>query len=68
MNRLRAFRSGTWKVFFDKDGTPGQLYNLATDLGETSNLARSQVARLQSLSARARQLDAAIPRDAPPKR
>lgn len=68
MNRLRGFRSGNWKLMLSKDGTPGQLYDLSADLGETRNLAGTQVARLQSLAARAKQLDAAIPRDAPPKK
>ena len=41
MNKLRAFRSGKWKVQFDKTGRAGQLYDLSVDLGETNNLATS---------------------------
>jgi arylsulfatase len=67
MNKLRAFRSGDWKVHFDAAGRAGQLYNLATDLGEQNNLARSQPAKLQSMSARAKQLDAGLIRESPPK-
>jgi arylsulfatase len=66
--RIGAFRSGDWKVIFDRTGKATQLYDLASDIGETRNLAKTQVARLQSLAARAKQLDTGIPRDHPTKR
>ena len=67
MTKMRAFRSGRWKVKFDPTGRPGQLFDLSVDPGETKNLATTEVARLLSLTTRARQLDANVPRDSPPK-
>ena len=68
LNKLRAFRSGKWKVTFDKLGARSQLYDLSVDIGEKNNLAATQVARFQSLAARAKVLDAGIPREAPVKK
>lgn len=50
-----GFRQGPWKLIFEHDakaGTPAQLYNLDTDLGETQNLYAEQpelVAKLTGL-------------------
>lgn len=61
-NRMRAFRSGKWKVHFNKDGKANQLYDLDLDLGETNNLASTQAGRLNTLAVRAHKLDNTIPR------
>lgn len=60
--RMRGFRSGNWKIVLTKDGVATQLYNLS-DIGETDNLAKRRPALLQSLAARARVVDANIPRE-----
>jgi len=46
-NRLAAVRSGNWKLHVDKRGQPSQLFNLATDIGETTNVlkANPQIAK-----------------------
>ena len=36
-NQLKAVRSGNWKLHTNQ-GKPTQLYNLETDIGETTNL------------------------------
>ena len=61
MNGLPALRKGSWKIIFGKMGggfkkTPdsaatGQLYDLATDLGETKNLWNEQSELVTELTA-----------------
>ncbi len=49
---VSAIRSGDWKLHeFIEDGRL-ELYNLATDLGETQNLAESQPEKVKELQAR----------------
>jgi arylsulfatase B len=43
-----ALRSGDWKLV--RDGNDWQLYNLANDSGETSDLASQEMARVQQMS------------------
>jgi arylsulfatase A-like enzyme len=45
-----AIRKGDWKLLSTGGGAP-ELYNLAEDIGEKSNLAASQPARLKELQA-----------------
>ena len=52
-----TLRDGPWKIIFskgnkgnEKDPYPGQLYNLAEDLGETTNLWNSEPERVAELS------------------
>ena len=40
-NTLRAVRSGNWKLHWNKQ-RPTQLYNLETDIGEQTNLIKSE--------------------------
>jgi arylsulfatase len=47
----RALRSGNWKIVATKDA-PWELYDLATDRGETKNLAATHPDKVQQLSAR----------------
>ena len=37
-----AMREGDWKLLCDPDGSHPQLYNLAVDVAERSNVAESQ--------------------------
>ena len=49
-NALKAVRSGNWKLHTNQ-GTPTQLYDLDSDIGETTNLIKSHpevVKRLQT--------------------
>ncbi|MEM1294478.1 MAG: sulfatase [Verrucomicrobiota bacterium] len=46
---LKAVRSGKWKLFWNK-GKPAQLYNLETDIGEKTNLLKSEPEIVQQLT------------------
>ncbi|MCL4794708.1 MAG: sulfatase [Bryobacteraceae bacterium] len=61
-DRLEAVRSGDWKLHVHKPDwpaqSPPQLYNLRSDIGETTDLAAGQpaaVQRLQAFAAEARE-------------
>jgi arylsulfatase A-like enzyme len=54
--RVQAYREGPWKLVATPDP---QLYNLADDPGETSNLAASRPHRVRYLNARLERLRAA---------
>ena len=61
MNGLPALRKGSWKIIFGQKGggygeapgtaATGQLYDLATDLGETKNLWKEQPELVAELAA-----------------
>lgn len=40
-NQLAAVRSGDWKLHTHPKGKPSELYNLATDIGEKTNVLKS---------------------------
>ncbi len=44
-----AVREGNWKLLLMEDGSGAQLYDLATDVGETKNLAAQQPAVVKRL-------------------
>jgi uncharacterized sulfatase len=44
-----AIREGDWKLLMQSDGTRAELYDLATDSGETRNLAEKQPAIVERL-------------------
>jgi N-acetylgalactosamine-6-sulfatase len=44
-----AVRIGNWKLLTKPDGQPEELYNLANDIGETTNLADANPEILESL-------------------
>jgi len=46
-----ALRKGDWKIVREKPNQPWQLFNLATDLGESQNLASAQPERVAELEA-----------------
>lgn len=46
----RAVRGGEWKLVWGASDRQWELYNLATDRSETSNLARSQPQRVAALA------------------
>jgi arylsulfatase B len=48
VGQKNALRSGNWKLI--RDGKEWQLYDLAHDIGETTNLAAKEPARVQQLS------------------
>ncbi|MBM3881365.1 MAG: arylsulfatase [Verrucomicrobia bacterium] len=53
-NGVPSLRQGPWKLVLAPDaqtGTAAHLYNLATDLGETTNLAAAQPQRVATLTA-----------------
>ena len=45
-----AVREGNWKLLVQQDGTRPQLYNLASDAGETKNVAASNAELAQRLT------------------
>jgi arylsulfatase len=52
MGQRRALRLGDWKIVRDagpRQAGSWQLFNLATDLGETTDLAAKEPARLEAL-------------------
>lgn len=49
VGKKNALRSGDWKII--RDGREWQLFDLSHDIGETTNLANSEPARVQQLSA-----------------
>ncbi|MBI4891111.1 MAG: arylsulfatase [Acidobacteria bacterium] len=51
-NRNRAIRQGDWKLVAAGANGPWELYNLATDRCEQSNLAAADPQRVQSMAAR----------------
>ncbi len=66
--RLRAFRQGNFKIIIDKKtGNPVRLYDLSTDVGEALDLSKTQRAKMLAMGVRAKQIDAALPRDHPAK-
>ncbi len=48
-----ALRSGNWKLLLNAAGSAPELYNVATDLGETNNLALQQPAIVQQMASEA---------------
>lgn len=49
---LYSIRSGSWKLLMDRDGSGVELYDLARDPGERSNVAAREAAVTKRLSAR----------------
>jgi arylsulfatase len=47
----KALRAGDWKIAAAGEGSPWELYNLATDRSETRNLAASNPEKLNELAA-----------------
>jgi arylsulfatase A-like enzyme len=65
----RALRVGDWKLVSAKDeGDRWELYNLATDRGEITDLAGRQPDRVSAMAARWQQLDDEFKRQAGPVR
>ena len=72
---LPALRQGTWKIIFGRgsgghskapaDPAPGQLYDLATDLGETKNLWSEKPELVAELTAAMQRIVEAHPNDVP---
>jgi arylsulfatase A-like enzyme len=56
-----AIRDGDWKLLINADGTQTELYNLAKDPNETTNLAESEKASAQRLKKAALDWRAALP-------
>lgn len=50
MDPAGAVRSGEWKLIRHYDGTPSELYNLSTDLGEANDLSTEHPDRLDQLT------------------
>jgi arylsulfatase A-like enzyme len=48
VGQKNALRSGNWKLI--RDGKEWQLYDLAHDIGETTNLTAKEPARVQQLT------------------
>lgn len=77
LNGVPTLRKGPWKIIFGPDGggyTPGaaatiggQLYDLATDLGETKNLWADKPELVLELSAQMERLVTAHPNEVPVK-
>lgn len=65
--QLLSLREGTWKYISPPKNAPkapGQLYDLATDLAETKNLAAAEPERVKAMAAKLAEI-AKIPADAP---
>jgi len=56
-----ALRSGNWKLLINAQGTAPELYNLANDLGETTNLAEQQPAVVAHMARQALAIRYATP-------
>jgi arylsulfatase A-like enzyme len=48
---MQGLRKGSWKIVRSRSSGPWELYNLAKDLGETTNLAAAQPEILKELVA-----------------
>ena len=48
-NQLKAVRSGNWKLHWNKQKQPAQLFNLETDIGEKKNLLKQNPEVAQKL-------------------
>ncbi len=58
--KLNAVRSGQWKLHLEK----GELYNLDTDIGESTDVAQEHPEVVQRLRALAQQMDGDLGNDA----
>jgi uncharacterized sulfatase len=58
-----AIREGDWKLLCDYDGSKPQLYHLATDRGEKTNVAGEHSALVQRLAATATAWHRSLPPD-----
>lgn len=52
-NRLKAVRSGDWKLHFTWDAQPGALYHLGRDIGEQHDCAADEPEAMTALAAMA---------------
>jgi arylsulfatase A-like enzyme len=67
----QAIRQGDWKAYRAAPGKPIELYNLAQDIGETTDLARqnpAKAAELEKLMAESRTDSPEFPLQAKPKK
>jgi len=62
-----AIRDGNYKFFIDGDGTKAQLYNLATDPNETTNLAAQQPGRVHAMARQVLTMRYEMPSLVPPE-
>lgn len=58
-----AMRQGEWKLLADNEFTRFELYNLNTDMGETTNLAEKEPQRLETMVATLKALQNNVMRD-----
>jgi arylsulfatase A-like enzyme len=58
-----AVRSGNWKLLCEYDGSKPQLYDLATDPSETTNVASSQTQTVEQLTDDVVQWNKSMPAD-----
>ena len=63
-NRV-AMRDGDWKLLANADLSKFELYNLRNDLGEKTDLAASEPAKLADLSVKLRKLHAEVKAESP---
>lgn len=61
--RVSAMREGSWKLHLATDSKPAELYDLATDVGESINLAAALPERVQDMTGRARAFKQALLND-----
>jgi arylsulfatase A-like enzyme len=52
---MQGLRQGDWKIARQRNDQPWELYNLAEDIGETTNLAQRHPEKLKELAALAEQ-------------
>ncbi|MBW3598291.1 MAG: sulfatase-like hydrolase/transferase [Planctomycetes bacterium] len=62
-----AVRDGRWKLLCEYDGTDRQLYDLASDRGETTNLAAARPQLVERLTAKVVGWHQSMPPDAGPE-
>ena len=62
-----SIRQGDWKLLINADGTAPQLYDLATDVGERTNLVAGHEDLVESLSKRVIAWYRALPVKLPPR-
>jgi arylsulfatase A-like enzyme len=52
---MQGLRQGDWKIARQRNDQPWELYNLADDIGETTNLAQRNPEKLKTLAALAKE-------------
>jgi arylsulfatase A len=64
---MQGLRQGDWKIARQRNDQPWELYNLAEDIGETTNLAQRNPEKLEELAALAKEAHVPMRRQQEPE-